>query len=52
MPLDQSLHVQRLVQCLVPALLIEVGGAALDLPSFRMYIIVQGEIIHKSVTLL
>ena len=47
--LDQSFHKERFIQTLIPYLIIKICSTSLDLPSFRMYIIMKRKTIHISV---
>ena len=46
--INQCFDIQSLSQCLIPYLIIKLCCTALDFPSFRMYIIMHGKTIHKS----
>ena len=47
--IDQVLHVKCFGQCLVPGLLIKLCRTALDLPSFRMSVIMKGKTVRIAV---
>ena len=47
--LDQCFHKERFVQALIPYFVIKICSTSLDLPSFRMHIIMKGKAIHVSV---
>ena len=48
MAADQLFHIESFAESFIPYFVVKICSTSLDLPAFRMGVIVQGQTIHKS----